>query len=124
MDTFFDPQLAWTAYVVAALIGSLCWRAMFFFLRKASLLRDLLVVLGPVLLLTPAPLTVGSSDYAPAFMVVAFAALNGEPENLANTVQWWLAGLLVGVLYALVRMIVRMQANKPAEPEDVDYAPK
>jgi len=122
MDNFFDPVLAWSVYLISALIGCWCWRAMFFWLKKPGFVRDFLVMLGPVLLLTPTPLEPGRSEMAPAFLAAGLAALGGETELLTNTLMWWLAGLLIGVLYVLVRMIVRMQMRKSAEPEAVDYA--
>ena len=124
MDNFFDPTMAWSLYLLSALVGCWCWRAMFFFMKKPGLIRDFLVMLGPVLLLMPTPLAPGRGEFAPAFMVAAFSALNGETETTHNALMWWLAGLLAGVLYVLVRMIVRMQMRKTAEPEDVDYAPE
>ena len=82
----------------------------------------MLVMLGPVLLLSPAPISPGSDYYAPAFMVAAFSALSDEPVITQNALTWWLVGLLLGILYALVRWIVRLQRPLSTQPPDVNYA--
>ncbi len=122
MDNFFDPTMAWGLYLISALIGCWCWRAMFFFMKRSSVIRDFLVMLGPVLLLTPTPLAAGRSEFAPAFMVAAFSAINGETEITESALMWWLGGLVVGIVYVLVRMVVRLQTRKPAAAEDGEHA--
>jgi hypothetical protein len=121
MDNLYDPMTGWALYLGFALLGCWCWRMMFYWMSSASVLRDLLVVLGPVLVLSPAKISPDSDYFAPAFMVAGFSAFSNETEITDNALIWWLVGLLVGILYVLVRWIIRLRhpAAKPVAKSGV-----
>jgi hypothetical protein len=93
----FDGFTQWLAYVVSALICFWAWEKMFFWLSHKDI-KAMVRILGAVLLFTPAPLTVESSNFAPAFIVILFRTFLENDAQILDAVIFMLAGLFIGLV--------------------------
>lgn len=93
----FDDILQWLVYAVSALACFWAWDKMFFWIEQKDF-KAIVRILGAVLLFTPAPLVVESSNYAPAFIIIIFRLFleNGAP--ILDAVIYMLAGLFAGLI--------------------------
>lgn len=102
---------AWLLYVAAALIGWLCWNAMFAWMTRFPLSRRLIYALGATILFTPGPiapepLADGQVLYAPAAFPLILTTLTESFAATHYLWPWLLASLLIWlVLMALYHVI-------------------
>lgn len=93
----FDNIIQWLVYATAALACFWAWDKMFFWLVQKDL-KAFVRILGAVLLFTPAPLTVESSNFAPAFIVIIFRTFLENDAPILDAVVFMLAGLFIGLV--------------------------
>lgn len=111
----------WLAYLIFALVAYWCWSQMFFWLRKGSDIRQLMNLLGAVLIFSPAPIEQGSSYFAPAFVIVPFVAIGEGFEQAQYAITWWVAALCLGAIVLTLRQLQRwltrrwQQGSQPTE---------
>jgi hypothetical protein len=92
----FDEVMQWSAYAVSALVCFWAWEKMFFWLVQKDI-KAIVRILGAVLLFTPAPLTVASSNFAPAFVVILFRTFLENDAPILDAVIFMLVGLFIGL---------------------------
>jgi hypothetical protein len=115
IDDAGSIAMLWGLYIISALVGCWCWKQLFFWIKPGTLVRDSFNTLGAVLLLPPAPVNDVGNQLAPAFLVSMMTAMSGQQDHLNTALLWWLAGLLIGVLFVLGRLIVRL--SRPVLPD-------
>lgn len=93
----FDGLMQWFAYAASALICFWAWEKMFFWLVQKDI-KAMVRILGAVLLFTPAPLTVESSNFAPAFIVILFRTFLENDAPILDAIIFMLVGLLIGLV--------------------------
>lgn len=99
---------AWLVYVFFALLGLWCLDKMFFWLNKEGDARRLILVLGAVLFLTPAPVSAVKTHFAPAVYVLILDVLSGMNLLSSPAVIWLLAISCISVLaLALGQMLIK-----------------
>lgn len=99
---------AWLAYCCLAVVGLWCWDKLFFWLAKGSDMRRLMLVLGAVLLLTPASINSSEALFAPAIFVLMLDVLGGM-NPLASPA---LIALLAVSCIAVVALAIGQVATK------------
>ncbi|MDK2776469.1 MAG: hypothetical protein KYX62_02280 [Pseudomonadota bacterium] len=109
----------WLGYLVFAIVGYWCWEQLFFWLKRGGDVRRFLHMLGAVLLFTPAPVTLGSAYFAPAFIVFPFTLISSGMTDAMYAVTWFLGGLCVGlVILALRQMLVWLRSRQTSGAEE------
>ncbi|MAS24988.1 MAG: hypothetical protein CMI08_07730 [Oceanospirillaceae bacterium] len=108
----------WLIYAVFAAVGYWCWQGLFFWLERDSDLRRFFHMLGAVLLFTPAPISAGSSYFAPAFLVFPFTALSSSVQDAMYSLSWFLGGLCIGLMVLALRQFIRWSANRQGKPAE------
>jgi len=93
----FDNFIQWLAYAASALACFWAWEKMFFWVVQKDM-KAIIRILGAVLLFTPAPLSIESSDYAPAFIVILFRTFLENDAPVLDAVIYMLAGLFLGLI--------------------------
>jgi hypothetical protein len=93
----FDNMIQWLAYGASALACFWAWEKMFFWVVQKDL-KAIVRILGAVLLFTPAPLAVESSNYAPAFIVILFRTFLENNAPILDAVIYMLVGLFAGLV--------------------------
>ena len=93
----FDEVVQWLLYAASALACFWAWEKMFFWLVQKDM-KAIVRILGAVLLFTPAPLTVESSNYAPAFIVILFRTFLENNAPILDAVMFMLVGLIAGLI--------------------------
>ncbi len=93
----FDNVIQWLVYAASALACFWAWEKMFFWVVQKDM-KAIVRILGAVLLFTPAPLTMESSDYAPAFIVILFRTFLENNAPILDAVIYMLAGLFAGLI--------------------------
>ncbi|MFT4766354.1 MAG: hypothetical protein ACI9OH_003481 [Oleispira sp.] len=93
----FNGIVQWLMYAVSALACFWAWEKMFFWVVQKDL-KAIVRILGAVLLFTPAPLDLGSSNYAPAFIVILFRTFLENNAPILDAVIYMLAGLFIGLI--------------------------
>lgn len=107
----FDNIVQWLVYAAAALACFWAWDKMFFWLVQKDL-KAIVRILGAVLLFTPAPLTVESSNFAPAFIVILFRTFLENDAPILDAVIFMLVGLFIGlVLMSLLSLFNFLRAK-------------
>lgn len=91
---------AWLVYSCLALVGVWCWDKLFFWLQKGSDLRRLFMLLGAVLLLTPASISSSEALFAPAIFVLILDVLGGM-HPLSSPATIWLLTVSCIAVFAL-----------------------
>jgi hypothetical protein len=93
----FDNIIQWLAYAASASVCFWAWDKMFFWLVQKDI-KAIVRILGAVLLFTPAPLTVESSNFAPAFIVILFRKFLENDAPILDAVIFMLVGLFIGLV--------------------------
>jgi hypothetical protein len=93
----FEEVMQWLAYAASALVCFWAWEKMFFWLVQKDI-KAMVRILGAVLLFTPAPLTVESSNFAPAFIVILFRTFLENDAPILDAIIFMLVGLLIGLV--------------------------
>ena len=93
----FDGVMQWLAYAVSALACFWAWEKLFFWVEQKDF-KAIVRILGAVLLFTPAPLAVDSTNYAPAFIVILFRTFLESNSPILDAVICMLAGLFIGLI--------------------------
>lgn len=93
----FNQIAQWIVYVISALACFWAWEKMFFWVVQKDL-KAIVRILGAVLLFTPTPLAVDTSDYAPAFIVIIFRMFLENNAPIFDAVIYMLAGLFAGLI--------------------------
>jgi signal transduction histidine kinase len=93
----FDGLMQWLAYIASALICFWAWEKMFFWLVQKDI-KAIVRILGAVLLFTPAPLTVESLNFAPAFIVILFRTFLENDAPILDAVIFMLVSLFIGLV--------------------------
>jgi hypothetical protein len=107
----FDNIIQWLAYAASALVCFWAWDKMFFWLVQKDI-KAIVRILGAVLLFTPAPLTVESSNFAPAFIVILFRKFLENDAPILDAVIFMLVGLFIGlVLMSLLSLFNFLRAK-------------
>ena len=118
MESLIAFSPFWLAYAVFAAAGYWCWERLFFWLDRNNDVRRFLHMLGAVILFTPAPISEGSSFFAPAFLVLPFTALASGMDEAMYAVSWFLGGLCVGLFILAVRQFFRWMKNRSGADSD------
>ena len=93
----FDGTMQWLVYAISALACFWAWEKMFFWLVQKDM-KAIVRILGAVLLFTPAPLEIDSSNYAPAFIVILFRTFLENNAPILDAVIFMLIGLFIGLI--------------------------
>jgi hypothetical protein len=107
----FNGLVQWLAYAVSALVCFWAWEKMFFWLVQKDM-KAIVRILGAVLLFTPVPLTAGSSNYAPAFIVIFFRKFLENNAPILDAVMFMLMGLFAGLLLMSILSLVNFLRAK------------
>lgn len=102
---------AWLVYALFALLGLWCLDKMFFWLAKKGDARRLVLVLGAVVLFTPAPVSITKAHLAPAVYVLILDVLSGMNPLSSPAILWLLTISCIAVLVlALVQLLMKKKA--------------
>lgn len=113
MQGMLNYSDAWLIYIAAGLMGWWCWYRLFFWLKPVPFLLHLALAVGAVLLFTPAPISVQSTQYAPASIITAFAILAKDYQSIGYVYFYWiLSGFVVTVLLMLVYLLLYVFKKK------------
>jgi signal transduction histidine kinase len=107
----FDYITQWLLYAACALACFWAWEKMFFWVVQKDL-KAIVRILGAVLLFTPAPLAVESSNYAPAFIVILFRTFLENNAPILDAVIYMLTGLFVGLILMSVLSLFNFLRDK------------
>src|SRR5690554_7036047 len=78
MEGMSNYWLVWLIYIGFGIVGVWCWDKLFFWLKKGGDMRRLAMMLGAVLLLTPAPIPETEGLFAPAIYILILDLLSGS----------------------------------------------
>lgn len=108
----------WALYFAFALAGWWCWNQLFFFLAKTPALQRLIIILGAVMLFTPAPVPHLNDHLAPAVFVVILRAMSGENLLHEMVITWFSLGVAAGLLVFLISGWLFPYRTKPQKKTD------
>lgn len=94
----------WLIYLAFATVGYWCWQRMFFWLKQTDIKR-LFLMLGAVLVYTPAPIAPDSDYFAPAFIVLPFSLIISRSAETSYALNWLLGGLCAGGIMLTVAQL-------------------
>ena len=95
MSTYW---LVWLIYIGFGIVGVWCWDKLFFWLKKGGETRRLTMVLGAVLLLTPAPVPQSDGLFAPAIYILILDLLSGSNPLTSPALVWILVVSCIAVI--------------------------
>ena len=88
MEGMSNYWLVWLIYIGFGIVGVWCWDKLFFWLKKGGDMRRLAMVLGAVLLLTPAPIPETEGLFAPAIYILILDLLSGSSPLGSPALVW------------------------------------
>ncbi len=97
---------AWLVYVCLAFVGIWCWDKLFFWIAKDSDMRRLILVLGAVMLLTPATIDTAKAYFAPAIFVLILDVLGGMNPLSSPALIWLLSASCLAILILAIGQLV------------------
>lgn len=103
MEGLIEMLPYWGLYSVFALIALWCWDQLFYRLNAAGHVRQVLRIIGAVLLFAPAPIASGSAYFSPAIFVIILTALDGGGLSSSNALLWLMSAFFVVLLVFTVR---------------------
>lgn len=121
MESLLSYSDAWLIYAIASLMGWWCWCGLFFWLSFFPFARHLFMALGAVLVFTPAPISAGSTLYAPAFVVTSFSFLSEGLSAISYTYFYWISSSLI-VISALILIYLIVFLFRALRPSSKDAA--
>lgn len=116
---------AWLLYVAAALVGWLCWNAMFSWMTRFPLSRRLIYALGATVLFTPGPiapepLADGQVLYAPAVFPLILTTLTESFAATHYLWPWLLGSLCMWLVLMTLYYFIRSRRPQRVAPSDGD----
>lgn len=119
MEGLLSYSDAWLVYAIASLMGWWCWCGLFFWLSFLPFVRHLVMAIGAVLVFTPAPISAGSTLYAPAFVVTSFSFLSEGVSAISYTYFYWISSSLIAIsaLIVIYLLVFLFKALRPS-PKD------
>ncbi len=99
MESLNEYTNVLAVYLAAGLIGLWCWGRMAFWVKNYGLAYHLFSALGAVLIFTPVPVEMASSDYlAPGFLAVAVAFISQDQGLLSYYGVWYLITFVIALV--------------------------
>lgn len=118
MQSLIDYAPFWAAYFAFALLGLWCWQKLFFFLPAKSTLKEITLIVGIVLLFTPAPSATESQYLAPAVFVLVFDLLSGVEVAASQAWLWYaLSACLVIAIAIFKQLLMGGSDGSKTDPE-------
>ena len=114
MEGLMEYTHAWSIYVAAGLVALWCWGRMAFWVKHYGLGYHLFSAVGAVLIFTPVPVDVMSSDYlAPGFLAVALAYLGHDQALLGYYGVWYLVTLVIALVVVAAAAAAGLMPSRP-----------
>ena len=99
MESLSEYTNVWALYLAAGLIGLWCWGRMAFWVKSYGLGYHLFSALGAVLIFTPVPVDMASSEYlAPGFLAAVVAFISHDQSLLSYYGIWYLITLVIALV--------------------------